>query len=247
MSTLPSSTGPAPHEQLTALVVGAGPGVSGSLARLLAREGYTVALVGREQDVLDDLAAQVAAASAEAAGPDGSTRAATPLTARVDVTEHDAAGAVVARLAADLGRVDLLHFNPSAYRPRSPLELTPHELAQDVALGVGALLTAVQGAHPHFSDAARVTVTGSAAADSPDPSAASLGVQKAGVRNLVHSLDRQLAPTGVRAVSVTVTGVLAPQDPASPFHPDAVAAALLGASRQPLEDWRSEVRHPRGS
>ena len=46
---------PAPHDQPAALVVGAGPGVSGSLARLLAREGYAVALVGREPDVLADL------------------------------------------------------------------------------------------------------------------------------------------------------------------------------------------------
>ena len=200
MSSLPSSTGPAPHEQLTALVVGAGPGGSGSRARLLAREGYAVALVGREPDVLDDLARQVAAASAESTAPTGSATATPPLTALADVTDHDAAGAVVARLAEELGRVDLLHFNPSAYRARSPLELTPRELAEDVALGVGALLTAVQGARPLFSDGARVTVTGSAAADSPDPAAASLGVQKAGVRNLVHSLDRQLAPTGVRAI-----------------------------------------------
>lgn len=246
MSSLPSSAGPAPHDQPTALVVGAGPGVSGSLARLLARQGFAVALVGRESEVLDDLARQVAAASAESTGPTGSATVTAPLTALADVTDHDAAGAVVARLAEELGRVDLLHFNPSAYRPRSPLELTPRELAEDVALGVGALLTAVQGAHPHFSEGARITVTGSAAADSPDPAAASLGVQKAGVRNLVHSLDRQLAPTGVRAVSVTVAGVLAPKDATSPFHPDAVAVALLAASRQSVEDWRSEVRHPRG-
>ena len=221
----------------TALVVGAGPGVSGSLARLLAREGYAVALVGREADVLATLAGQIAGLAPQAPPA---------LTAVLDLTDRATAGAAIARLAEQLGRVDLLHFNPSAYRPRTPLELTPDELAEDVALGVGALLTAVQSAHPRFSDRARITVTGSAAADAPDPGAASLGVQKAGVRNLVRSLDRQLADSGVRAVSVTVTGALAPQDPGSPFHPDAVAAALLAAARRPVEDWRSEVRHPAG-
>ena len=236
MSSLTSRTDPAPHRQLTALVVGAGPGVSGSLARLLAREGYAVALVGREADVLADLVDQLAALAPDAPQP---------LTAVADVTDHDASGAMMARLAHELGHVDLLHFNPSAYRPRTPVELTPEELATDVALGVGALLTAVQAVHPYLSSDARITVTGSAAADSPDPTAASLGVQKAGVRNLVHSLDRQLEPSGVRAVSVTVDGLLAPKDPASPFHPDAVAAALLAAARQPATAWRSEVRHPR--
>ncbi|QIK66181.1 SDR family NAD(P)-dependent oxidoreductase [Nocardioides sp. HDW12B] len=227
-----ADTGAGPR---TALVVGAGPGVSGSLARLLAREGYVLALVGREEEVLGDLAEQVAALAPDAPRP---------LTSVADVTDHAAAGATLTRLAEQLGRVDLLHFNPSAYRARSPLELTPAELAEDVALGVGALLTAVQAAHPFLSPDARITVTGSAAADSPDPSAASLGVQKAGVRNLVRSLDRHLADSGVRAVSVTVDGVLAPKDPGSTFHPDVVASALLAAARQPVASWASEVRHP---
>ncbi len=34
------------------MVVGAGPGVSGSVARRFAREGYDVALVGIDEDAL---------------------------------------------------------------------------------------------------------------------------------------------------------------------------------------------------
>ena len=104
------------------------------------------------------------------------------------------------------GRIDVLHFNPSAYREKDPLELTVPELLEDVALGVGALLTAVQAARPFLVAGSRVSVTGSMAADRPWHGAASLGVQKAGVRNLVHSLDATLAPDGIRAVSVTVRG-----------------------------------------
>ena len=44
------------------------------------------------------------------------------------------------------------------------------------------------------------------AADKPWNRAASLGVQKAAVRNLVHSLDTTLKDDGIRAVSVTVRG-----------------------------------------
>ena len=59
-----------------------------------------------------------------------------------------------------------------------------------------------------MSSGGRVTVTGSMAADQPWHKAASLGIQKAGVRNLVHSLDATLEPDGIRAVSVTVRGTL---------------------------------------
>jgi hypothetical protein len=65
-----------------------------------------------------------------------------------------------------------------------------------------------------------------------------VGVQKAGVRNLVHSLDARLAGDGIRAVSVTVRGVLARE---GMFTPDRVAAAIVAASEQDPATWRSEV------
>jgi NADP-dependent 3-hydroxy acid dehydrogenase YdfG len=209
-----------------AVVVGAGPGVSGSFARLLADDGWDVGLVGADQAVLDELSADL------------EQRGATVGTALADVTDTEAATAALTRMGDHTGRVDLLHFNPSAFREKDPLELTVAELLQDVALGVGALLTAVQAVRPFMSAGARVTVTGSMAADQPWHRAASLGVQKAGVRNLVHSLDATLKDDGIRAVSVTVRGTLAKE---GPFTPDRVAEALLAAMRQDEASWRSEV------
>ncbi len=112
------------------------------------------------------------------------------------------------------------------------------ELLDDVALGVGALLTAVQAARPFMSAGGRVTVTGSMAADKPWNRAASLGVQKAGVRNLVRSLDTTLAPDGIRVVSVTVRGTLSRE---GAFTPDNVADAIWSAAHQDEADWQAEV------
>ena len=89
-----------------------------------------------------------------------------------------------------------------------------------------------------MSAGARVTVTGSMAADKPWNKAASLGVQKAGVRNLVHSLDTTLKEDGIRAVSVTVRGTLGRE---GPFTPDRVGEALFAALQQDESSWRSEV------
>ena len=136
------------------------------------------------------------------------------------------------------GRIDVLHFNPSAFREKDPLELTVAELLEDVALGVGALLTVVQAARPFLVAGSRVSVTGSMAADRPWHRAASLGVQKAGVRNLVHSLDTTLAPDGIRAVSVTVRGTLSRE---GAFTPDRVAEAIHAAASQDEFGWQAEV------
>lgn len=206
------------------VVVGAGPGVSGSVARLFAGEGYDVGLVGIDAGPLSELRASIEGADV--------------LTAVADITDVESATDAIRRLGDHFGGIDVLHFNPSAFREKDPLELTVAELLEDLALGVGALLTVVQAARPYLSSGGRVTVTGSMAADEPWNRAASLGVQKAGVRNLVRSLDTTLAPHGIRAVSVTVRGTLARE---GAFTPDRVAAAIHAAAFQDEADWRSEV------
>lgn len=208
------------------LVVGAGPGVSGSVARRFATEGYDVGLLGVDDDVLADLAGDL------------EPRGAAVCPVRVDITDPAAAAAGVRQVGEQWGRIDVLHFNPSAYREKDPLHLTVPELLEDVALGVGALLTVVQSARPFMGSGGRVSVTGSMAADEPPHAAASLGVQKAGVRNLVHSLDATLAPDGIRAVSVTVRGALSRE---GAFTPDRVAEAIWAAVGRDQDDWSSEV------
>ena len=208
------------------VIVGAGPGVSGSVARRFARERYDVGLVGVDPTALEELAAELRDLGVDVAD------------AAVDITDVPAATAALAGLAERFGRVDVLHFNPSAFRERDPLTLTVPELLDDVALGVGALLTSVQAVRPRLRPGSRVTVTGSMAADEPWHMAASLGVQKAGVRNLVHSIDATLAPEGIRAVSVTVRGTLARE---GTFTPERVAEAIYDAAFQDETSWRTEV------
>src|SRR5215218_1171323 len=206
------------------VVVGAGPGVSGSVARLFAGQGYDVGLVGVQEPALAELREAI---------PDADVH-----TVVADLTDSEAATLAIRNLGDHFRRIDVLHFNPSAFREKDPLELSVAELLQDVALGVGALLTTVQAARPYLSAGGRVTVTGSMAADEPWHRAASLGVQKAGVRNLVHSLDATLQPAGIRAVSVTVRGTLAKE---GPFTPDRVAEAIHAAARQDEATWQPEV------
>ena len=208
------------------VIIAAGPGVSGSVARLFATNGYRVGLIGRDDEVLQELSASISADESRV----GRVVA--------DVTDVEGLRSAVEHLGRSFGRIDVLHFNPSAFRAKHPLELTVDELLADVAVGVGALLTAVQAARPFMADGARITVTGSLAADQPSADAASLGVQKAGVRNLVQSIDAHLGPQGVRAVSVTVRGALS-RDGA--FAPDRVAEAILAASQQDVESWQTEV------
>lgn len=223
-----TTSGTTPGTRPLIAVVGAGPGVSRSVALRFAREGYDVGLVGLDPEPLQALAAEVAATGAQV----GHVVA--------DITDEAALTQAIARIGDATGRIDVLHFNPSAFREKDPLELSVADLLEDVALGVGGLLTSAQAARPYLAKGSRVTVTGSMAADKPWHKAASLGVQKAGVRNVVHSLDATLEPHGIRAVSVTVCGTLSDE---GAFTPDNVAEALWAAAGQDPDSWRSEISY----
>jgi len=210
------------------LVIGAGPGVSGSLARRYAHAGYDVALAGLDEAVLSELAQELGKLDVDVGY------------AVVDITDSTGLTAAVKRFGDHTGRIDVVHFNPSRFRDKDPLSLTPDELADDVRMGVGSLLTAVQAARPYLSAGGRITATGSMAADVPSARAASLGVQKAGLRNLVISIDATTRADGIRAVSVTVRGTLAKE---GPFTPDRVAEALFAAAAQDEHSWKTEIAY----
>ncbi len=208
------------------VVVGAGPGVGASVARRFGRGGFDVALVARSPEHLEHLGTELQEA--------GVTTGWTP----VDITDAEALTAAIERFGRHLGHIDVLHFNPSVFRHRDPLHVTAQELLEDLHVGAAALLTAVQAARPAMPAGARITVTGSMAADRPWHEACTLGAQKAALRNLVRSLDATLAPEGIRAMSLTVRGTLAP---GTAFSPDRVADAIYTAAGTRDEDWRDEV------
>jgi NAD(P)-dependent dehydrogenase (short-subunit alcohol dehydrogenase family) len=208
------------------VVLGAGPGLGLSAARRFARGGYALTLVGQSVEQMSPLAQALRDEGLDAE-PEG-----VELTDAGDITE------VMTRIGRRHGRIDVLHFNPSAFRQVDALHLTTAQLFEDLAVGVAPLLPAVQAAKPFMPAGARVLVTGSQAADTPWHEAPSLGMQKAAVRNLVTSLDATLGTDGIRAVAVQVNGVLVKE---GPFSPPQVAEALFAATVRPDDGWTAQV------
>jgi NAD(P)-dependent dehydrogenase (short-subunit alcohol dehydrogenase family) len=208
------------------VVLGAGPGLGLSVARRFARGGYAVTLVGQSAEQMGPLAQALRDEGFDAEA-DG-----------VDLTDADDVTRLITGIGERRGRIDVLHFNPSAFRQVDALHLTTAQLFEDLAVGVAPVLPAVQAAKPFMPAGARVLVTGSQAADTPWHEAPSLGMQKAAVRNLVTSLDATLATDGIRAVAVQVNGVLAKE---GPFSPPQVAEALYAATVRPDDGWTAQV------
>ncbi len=212
-----------------ALVVGAGPGLSASFARGLARQGYTVALAARRTEKLAALAAETGASlhACDAADP----------------------GSVAALFAA-VGTPEVVLYNPS-HRIRGPLvDLDPADVAKSLAVtAFGAFLVA-QGAARGMVAAGRGTIllTGASAGVKGFAQSAPFAMGKFALRGLAQSMARELHPQGVHVIHVVVDGGIrsaaraAPPDrPDSLLDPDAIAQTMLDVMAQPRSCWTDEI------
>jgi len=212
-----------------ALIVGAGPGLSASLARLLARQGRSVALAARRTDKLAALATETGASlhACDAADP-----------------------ASVAALFAAVGVPEVVVYNPS-YRVRGALvDLDPAEVAKSLAVtAFGAFLVAQQAARGMLA-AGRGTVllTGASAGVKGFAQSAPFAMGKFALRGLAQSMARELHPKGVHVVHVVVDGGIRsaarptpPDQPDSMLDPDAIAQIMLDVLAQPRSCWTDEI------
>lgn len=90
-----------------ALIIGASSGIGAALAHRLAQEGYTLALLARREDRLQALCEEINTAS-------GEIRA---LYYVHDVSDHAAVPALLQRILADLGGLDVVIYNAGVNLP----------------------------------------------------------------------------------------------------------------------------------
>jgi NAD(P)-dependent dehydrogenase (short-subunit alcohol dehydrogenase family) len=217
----------------TALIVGAGDGISASFARALAREGFRVGLAARRLDKLAGLRDEI----------DG-------LVFGCDAAQASAVERLFSEIDAQLGTLDVVLYNPS-YRIRGPLvELDPAEVEK--ALGVsafGAFLVAQQAARRMLRQGGgAILFTGASASVKGYARSAAFAMGKFALRGLAQSMARELAPQNIHVVHFVIDGGVRstrrqePEDrPDSLLDPDAIALTYLSILEQPRSAWTWEV------
>lgn len=174
----------------TALITGAGSGIGRETARLLAKDGTTVVLLGRRQEPLDDVAATIRT--------DGGT--AHPIAA--DITNADD----VTRVLAETGPVDILINNAgSSSSVLNPQWLPEDEWRQVIEVNLTAVFRLTQAVLPHMlsQGAGTILTVSSLAAVNPTLlGGAAYGAAKAGVRNFMTFLHNTFRNQGLRAITV---------------------------------------------
>lgn len=204
------------------VVAGVGPGIGAAVARRFAREGYAVALMARQADALEGVAAGVAA--------NGGVARAVP----VDLTDLAALDTAFAEVSERLGPPEVLVYNAGRWVETPAMALAPADLEAELRLGVVGALAATQAVWPAMREAGRGTVlwTGGGLARAPQYGTAvpALTAAKSGLRGLAFAAAPELAAAGVRLATITVAGTVAP---GGPFDPDLIADAFWAAHAAP--------------
>ena len=216
-----------------ALIVGAGSGLSASLARLLSRYGMQVALASRDPRKLDALCAETGAQAFEC----DASRAA-------DVER------LFAAVDGSIGEPDVVIYNASG-RVRGPfVELDAALVERAIAVSAyGGFLVAQHAARrmlPKKNGA--ILFTGASASIKGYAQSAPFAMGKFALRGLAQSLARELSPQGVHVAHFVIDGSIAqpgrtpPSNaPDSMLDPDAIAVNYLHVLRQPRSAWTWEV------
>ena len=216
-----------------ALIVGAGKGLSASLARACAKRGMKVAVAARNTD---KLAALVAETGAKAYACDASQLPAVQVLFRA--------------VEADLGSPTLVVYNASA-RARGPfVELDPAGVAKALEVSAYGGFLVAQEAAKRMLPAGRGTIlfTGASASVKGYAQSAPFAMGKFALRGLAQSMARELAPKGIHVAHFVIDGGIrqpgearAERGPDGFLDPDAIAQTYLQIHDQPRSAWTWEI------
>jgi NAD(P)-dependent dehydrogenase (short-subunit alcohol dehydrogenase family) len=217
-------------EQRSALIVGAGAGLSASLARLFAKNGMRVALAARDPGKLAPLTHETKAACFPC-----------------DASKADD----VAHLFAQLDAVpDVVVYNASG-RARGPIaDLDPHDVERAIAISAfGGFLVGQAAARAMLPrGSGTIIFTGASASVKGYPQSASFAMGKFALRGLAQSMARELAPKGIHIAHVVIDGGIRsetrrdpPDAPDSLLDPDAIAETYLHLVNQKRSAWTWEI------
>ncbi|MGI5488746.1 SDR family NAD(P)-dependent oxidoreductase [Microtetraspora malaysiensis] len=184
----------------TLAIVGAGPGLGLSIAKVFGGHGFNVALISRSKDRLDALVAELGAV--------GVTAAAFP----ADVADPDQLTAALTEAAARFGRVDVLEFSPYAGLTMvQPQDVTLDTLRPQVDALLFGAVAAVQAVLPAMREAGSGTLlfTTGGGAIAPYPMLATANIAQAGQRNWALNLHKTLADQGIYAANVAINLMIA--------------------------------------
>jgi 3-oxoacyl-[acyl-carrier protein] reductase len=176
-----------------AIVTGAGSGIGRETAMLFASEGARVAVVDQASELAREATEVILESGGEA------------MAIAADVTIAADAARMVDLTVARWGRLDILHNNAGISMNPTKLEDIEDDVFERIfAVNVRSIFLGARAAVPHMKRQGRGVIlnTGSTSGIRPRPGASAYSASKGAVIALTKSLAIELAPFGIRVVSI---------------------------------------------
>lgn len=222
-----------------ALITGGGSGIGAQAGIQMAASGDTVVLADINKEAADDVATRIVASGGKAES------------ARLDVRDGEAFAALVDRVVADHGSIDLI-FNNAGIGVGGPIEdLTAEHWHRIVDINIMGVVNGIRAAYPHMirQGDGHIVNTASLAGLVPSPMLAPYAMTKHAVIGLSLSLRPEAAQHGIRVTALcpgpTETPILDSRGPEDLALHDGVSARDLLARATggiyPVEDLVADL------
>ena len=224
------------NDQEIAVIVGAGVGLSASLARTFSDNGMKVALAARNPSKLNNIVAETDAKAYSC-----------------DVSNLEEVKKLFSDVVSDLGTPNVVVFNPSARVRGAITDINPEEVRDALLVTTYGGFLVGQAAAALMVPKKRGTIffTGASAGVKGFPMSATFAMGKFGLRGLAQSMARELHPQNIHVVHVVVDGgirsvekgrVEAEEDISDKWlDPDAIASTYWHLHTQHRSSWSWEI------
>jgi len=227
-----------------ALVIGAGDGTGGAIAKRFAREGFVACVVRRSAEKLKPLVDEIAAAGGRARAFGSDARREEQMVALVEEIERD------------IGPIEVAVFNVGANVPASILEETARKYFKiwEMACFGGFLMGREVARRMVVRKRGTILYTGATASIRGREHFAAFSGAKHALRALAQSMARELGPQGIHVAHVVIDGAIdtefirttfpetyARKDEGGILDPAHIAEHFWMLHTQPRDTWTFEL------
>lgn len=209
-------------------IVGMGPGVSSSVAKIFGKDGFEIAMIARNKERLTNYENDFKSQGIISKG------------FNADVSDESSLRKAFSEITEAMGNTDVLNYNAFSMRTAKPMELKLEDCINDFKINVAGALLCSQLVIPSMIEkkSGSIFFTGGILGVEPMPLYTSLGIGKAGLRNLCYSLYKELKPANIHAAMVTITGFV---KPGTKWDPDKIAEEFFKLYLQKPGEFEKEI------
>ena len=211
------------------VIVGAGSGLSASLAKLCASKGMKGVLAARNIEKLQNLKKEI--------GAD---------TIKCDATSIKSVASLFKKIDKIIGAPNLVIYNPSKSLGGSIVDLDPKKAHEAINItSYGGFLVAQQAAKRMLKNKrGSIFFTGATASIKGFPKSTVFAMGKFGLRGLAQSLARELHPQNIHIGHFIIDGGIGQENYGSykTIHPDEIARVYLQFHNQDKSAWSWETQ-----